>query len=87
MTYARYIYVWLGLIVLTALTVTIADLNFGKVAIVVAMTVAATKSVLVVLYFMHMRTEKRLILKLLLPIALATLAIFIGLTFTDVLHR
>ncbi|HEY9595340.1 MAG TPA: cytochrome C oxidase subunit IV family protein [Spirochaetia bacterium] len=87
MTYARYIYVWLGLIVLTALTVTLADLNFGKVAIIVAMAVAATKSVLVVLYFMHMRSEKRLILKLLLPIALATLAIFIGLTFTDVLHR
>jgi len=36
---------------------------------------------------MHLRSEKRLLLKLLVPIAIATLAIFIGLTFTDILNR
>jgi hypothetical protein len=36
---------------------------------------------------MHLREERRLLLKLVVPIAVATLAIFIGLTYTDVLHR
>jgi hypothetical protein len=36
---------------------------------------------------MHLSSEKRLLLKLLVPIAICTLAIFIGLTFTDVMYR
>jgi hypothetical protein len=36
---------------------------------------------------MNLLFEKRLLLKILLPIALCTLAIFIGLTYTDVLYR
>ena len=87
MTYARYIYIWIGLLVLTAITVTTADLNIGKIGIIVVLTIAAVKSILVLLYFMHLRSEKRLLLKLLVPIAIATLAIFIGLTFTDILNR
>ena len=52
-----------------------------------ALGIAAVKSTLVVLYFMHLRWEKRLLIRLLLPITLATLAIFIGLTYTDILVR
>ena len=87
MTYARYIYIWLALLVLTAITVTTAGLNVGRIAIIVVLVIAATKSTLVLLYFMHLRWEKRLILKLLVPIAIITLTIFIGLTYTDVLNR
>jgi cytochrome c oxidase subunit 4 len=86
-TYPRYIFVWLGLLVLTAITVTTASLNFGRVAIAVVLAIAAVKSTLVLLYFMHLRFEKRMLFKLLVPIAVAALAIFIGLTYTDVLHR
>ena len=87
MTYPRYIFIWLGLLVLTAITVTTASLSFGRVAIVVVLAIAAVKSTLVLLYFMHLRFEKRLLFKLLVPITVAALAIFIGLTYTDVLHR
>jgi len=87
MTYARYIYIWIALLVLTAITVTPANLNVGRIGILVVLTIAAVKSILVLLYFMHLRTEKRLLLKLHVPIAIATLAIFIGLTFTDILNR
>jgi len=86
-TYPRYILVWVGLVVLTAITVTSASLNFGGVGIVIVLAIAAIKSSLVVLYFMNLLFEKRLLLKILLPIALCTLAIFIGLTYTDVLYR
>jgi len=84
---ARYIYVWLALLVLTAITVTTAELNIGRIGIIVVLAIAATKSTLVLLWFMHVKSEKRLLLKLLVPIAIGTLAIFIGLTYTDVLTR
>ena len=87
MTYARYVYIWIALLTLTAITVITADLNVGRIAIVVVLAIAATKSILVLLYFMHLRWERRLILKILVPIAIAALAIFIGLTYVDVLNR
>ncbi len=87
MTYPRYVFVWVGLVVLTAITVTSASLNFGRVGILIVLAIAAIKSTLVVFYFMNLLFEKRLLLKILLPIALGTLAIFIGLTYTDVLFR
>ena len=87
MSYARYFYVWIILIVLTAITVTTAGLNIGRAGIIVVLAIAATKSTMVLLWFMHLRSEKRLLLKLLVPIAIATLAIFIGLTYMDILTR
>lgn len=87
MTYPRYIFVWAGLVVLTAITVTSASLNFGKVGILIVLAIAAIKSTLVILYFMNLLFEKRLLLKILVPIAMCTLAIFIGLTYTDVFFR
>ncbi len=85
--YLRYIGIWLALVALTALTVTTASLNVGRIGILIVLAIAATKSSLVVFWFMHLSTEKRLLLKLLLPIALCALAIFIGLTYSDVLTR
>jgi cytochrome c oxidase subunit IV len=87
MTYPRYIFIWLGLLALTAVTVITADLNVGRVGIFVVLIIAAAKSTLVLLWFMHLASEKRLLLKLLVPISLVTLAIFIGLTYVDVLTR
>jgi cytochrome c oxidase subunit 4 len=86
-TYPRYILVWAGLVVLTAITVTSASLNFGRVGILIVLAIAAIKSTLVILYFMNLLFEKRLLLKILVPIAICTLAIFIGLTYTDVFFR
>lgn len=87
MTYPRYILVWVGLVILTAVTVTSASLNLGRVGIVIVLAIAAIKSTLVLFYFMNLLFEKRLLLKILVPIAICTLAIFIGLTYTDVLFR
>jgi len=86
-SHVRYFYVWIALLVLTAITVTTAGLNVGRVGIIIVLVIAATKSTMVLLWFMHLRSEKRLLLKLLVPIAIATLAIFIGLTYTDILTR
>jgi cytochrome c oxidase subunit 4 len=79
--------VWVSLLGLTAVTIAAAQLNFGRLAIVICLSVAAAKSVLVLLYFMHLRHEKRLAIKLALPIGIVALAIFIGITFIDVMTR
>ncbi len=83
----RYLGIWLGLVALTILTVTTASLNVGRIGILIVLAIAATKSTMVLLWFMHLSTEKRLLLKLLVPIAICVLAIFIGLTYSDVLTR
>jgi cytochrome c oxidase subunit IV len=85
--YKTYLIVYAALVCLTALTVTSASLDIGRVAIVIVLAIAGTKSVLVLLYFMHLRYEKRLLVKILVPIVVVTLAIFIGLTYTDILYR
>jgi cytochrome c oxidase subunit 4 len=78
--------VWLALLVLTGLTVGITRLELGGYKVLGALTIACLKAGLVIAFFMQMKYEGRL-LRGLLFLALATLAIFIGLTFFDVLYR
>ncbi len=85
-SYARLAKVWLALLVLTALTVLITRIELGGYKVLGALTIACLKSGLVITFFMHMKYEGRL-LRWLLFVALVTLAIFIGLTFFDVLYR
>lgn len=85
--YRTYLAVYAVLVCLTAITVTSASLDIGRAAIAVVLAIAGTKAVLVLLYFMHLRYERRLLVKILMPIVVVTLAIFIGLTYTDILFR
>jgi len=82
-----YVAIWAALVFFTALTVTMASWNLGTIAIIAVLAIAATKSILVLLGFMHLWWENTLVIKLLVPIVLVTLAIFIGLTYTDILYR
>jgi len=82
-----YILVWLGLVILTGVTVSMAGMNFGLLSIVIVLAIAAIKSGLVLSYFMHLKYETGLLFKLMIPIVLAALTVFIGLTFSDVAFR
>ena len=86
-TYRTYIWIWLGLVILTGITVSMAGMSLGRSSIVIVLAIAAIKSGLVLSYFMHLKYEKGLLFKLMIPIVLAVLTIFIGLTFTDVAFR
>ena len=55
--YGSYILVWLGLLGLTAITVTLAGINLGSLALIVALVIATVKSMLVVNYFMHIKFD------------------------------
>lgn len=84
--YRTFIVVWLTLLILTGVTVAVAQVNLGALNVWVALGIATLKSALVVAFFMHMKYETPLF-KLALLAALAILAIFIGMTFLDVLYR
>lgn len=49
--------VLVSLLVLTAITVIVAEINFGKLAIVIALLVASIKATIVLSYFMHLKFE------------------------------
>jgi cytochrome c oxidase subunit 4 len=85
--YKTYVWVWVGLVILTGLTISMAGMNLGRLSITMVLAIAAIKSGLVLGYFMHLRYETGLLFKLMIPIVLAALTIFIGLTFTDIAFR
>lgn len=78
--------IWLLLLFLTGLTVWVSRQGIGIGHVWGSLAIAATKAGLVIAFFMQMRYEGRL-LRWLLFVALLILAIFIGLTFFDLLYR
>lgn len=55
-----YYLIFGALMVLTAITVAVAFLDLGPLNNVVALGIAVTKAMLVILYFMHVRYSSRL---------------------------
>jgi cytochrome c oxidase subunit 4 len=88
--YRTYVFVWIGLIILTGITYTAATstlLRFTGWAVLISLAIAATKSGLVLNYFMHLRSERLLIFKIIIPLVMAVFLVFIILTFADVAFR
>jgi cytochrome c oxidase subunit 4 len=81
-----YLTVFVLLAILTTLSVVVTGFDFGPLNLIVALAVAAAKSSLVVLYFMHVRYSSRLT-GVVIASALAFLVILLFLTATDYLSR
>ena len=77
-----YLAVFVSLIVLTALTTGAAFVNLGPFNNVVALTIAAGKATLVVLFFMHVRYGSRLV-ALAVTAGLLWLGILFALSLSD----
>lgn len=84
--YRTFILIYVALLILTVFTVAISRVHLGALNIWVALTVASAKSSLVVFIFMHLKQESKLF-KIGIVTLIVIVAIFIGLTFTDVLYR
>ncbi|MET0625462.1 MAG: cytochrome C oxidase subunit IV family protein [Pyrinomonadaceae bacterium] len=83
---STYFLVFGALIVLTAVTVIAANFDFGAMNDVVAMTIAVTKMMLVLLFFMHVRYSSRLIWVIVASMFF-WLIILLALTLTDYSSR
>ncbi|WP_298271827.1 cytochrome C oxidase subunit IV family protein [Geobacter sp.] len=81
-----YIAVWLALLVLTGITWGVSYLDLGLWNVVVALAIASLKASLVALYFMHLRSEGRLVWAFAL-FPLGFLALIIFGTLSDTLFR
>ena len=84
--YRTLVLTWAALGILTGVTIAASRIDLGAGNVWVALGIAASKSCLVIGIFMNMRHESRLF-KIGLMAALVILAIFIGMTFIDVLYR
>jgi cytochrome c oxidase subunit 4 len=84
--YGTYTVVWAALLVLTGITVYVAELDLKRYGVILNILIASMKAGLVVFIFMHLKHESRF-LKLMLLMAILTLTTIILLTFVDVLYR
>lgn len=84
--YGTYVLIWLALLVFTALTVSVAGMDLGRLSVITALAVATAKSGLVLNYFMHLKYEDR-VFKIMLLVSIVTLATILGLTFFDIAYR
>lgn len=75
-----------GLLALLVLTVAAAQLDLGIFNVVIALTIAVAKALLIILYFMHVRYSTRLAW-VFVAAGFFWLAILIGLTLADYLSR
>lgn len=84
--YETHFVIWLGLLVLTAMTVLVAGMNLHGLSVFVALAVAAAKCTLVCLYFMHLKHES-LVVQRVFIITVFFLASFIAFTYIEVFFR
>ena len=81
-----YFAIFASLMVLTAATVAAAFMDLGPFNLAVALGIATVKATLVVLYFMHVRYNTKLIW-LALALAVSWLGVLVVVTLSDYLSR
>ena len=78
-----YVGIWLALMVGTILTVVAAQIDMGPLNPVVALGIATTKAILVVLFFMHVKYAHEKLTKLVIVTAIFFFLILLALTMAD----
>jgi cytochrome c oxidase subunit 4 len=78
-----YVGIWLALMVGTLLTVFAATIDLGVFNPIVALAIATTKAVLVVLFFMHVKYAHEKLTKMVIATAIFFFLILVALTMAD----
>ena len=81
-----YLLVFAALLALLLVTIGAAYLELGRLGLLVALAIASTKAVLIMLYFMHLRFSNRLTW-VFAGAAFLWLGILLALSLTDYLSR
>ena len=84
--YRIYIFVLLGLLFLTFLTVAITSIQLSGFTVAAALILASMKTFLVLTYFMHLKFDKRYI-RVMVGFVFAVFLVLIITTFFDYYYR
>jgi cytochrome c oxidase subunit 4 len=82
----QYLYVYISLLIGTLVTVLAADRNFGIFNPIIALAIASTKMVIVILFFMHVKYQSNLI-KMTVACGFFTFLVLITMTLSDYMSR
>ncbi len=82
----EYCFVFLFLLVFTGITVLAAYFNLGALNPIIALAIASTKAVVVMLFFMHVKYQSKLI-KLTVGAGFFTFFVLIMMTMLDYVSR
>ncbi len=85
-SYGINILVWIGLLSLTSITVAVAGINLGNLALTIALIIALVKSFFVMNFFMHVKFDNK-IFKIFIGICLLIFIVVMVLTFFDLTFR
>ena len=86
LTPLNYVFVFGSLLLGTAITVGAAYINLGVLNPIVALGIACTKATIVILFFMHVKYQSRLI-KMTVGAGFFTFLVLIGMTLSDYMSR
>ena len=78
-----YYAIWILLLILTGLTAWIATVDLGPLNTIVALLIASTKAVIVVLFFMHVKYTGEKMTKVVIISAIFWLLILLALSMVD----
>lgn len=82
MPYRKLFFVYIGLLIFTAITIAVSRIHLGALNIWVAILIASMKSSLVLLYFMAMKYESKFV-KYTFLLTMLIVAILLGFLFWD----
>lgn len=85
-SYGINVLVWIGLLSLTGITIAVAGINLGSLALSVALIIAGIKSMFVINFFMHVKFDSK-IFKIFIAVCMITFIIMFILTFFDLTFR
>lgn len=87
-SYKEHFGIWLGLIILTIMTVTVSvfGADIQTMTVLTALVIASTKSLIVAYYFMHLKYDPR-IYQIMIGIVLLLFIVFAVLTLVDYVDR
>jgi cytochrome c oxidase subunit IV len=81
-----YISIFVALLVLTGITVLVANIDLGRLNDFVALTIAIIKAVLVIFFFMHLKYSPK-VMWVVIAASFFWLTLMIVLTMSDYLTR
>jgi cytochrome c oxidase subunit 4 len=82
----QYVYVYVALLIGTIITIFAADVDMGLFNPVVALAIASTKMVIVILFFMHVKYQSNLV-RMTVACGFFTFIVLITMTLTDYMSR